>query len=81
MWTTVFKSPVTLTLNPFLPQTLEDSVPTFFPSVLKDMQLKFQKCQDIAITGAKSCQEAALCIYFNKLKPELFFPGVSLGFS
>ncbi len=52
-----------------------------FPFVLKDMQLKFRKCQDIPLTGAKSCQDAAPCIYFNKLKPELFFPGVSFGFS
>lgn len=45
------------------------------------MQVKFLKCQDIPLTGTKSCQDAALCIYFNKLKPELFFPGVSFGFS
>lgn len=41
---------------------------------------KILKCQDIPLTGAKSCQDAAPRIYFNKLKPELFFPGVSFGF-
>lgn len=45
------------------------------------MHLNFLKCQGIPLTGAKSCRDAALCIYFNKLKPRLFFPGVSFGFS
>ena len=53
----------------------------FSPPCWKTCNKKSPKCQDIPLTGAKSCQDAAPCIYFNKLKPELFFPGVSFGCS
>lgn len=61
----IFNPDLTLSIKQFAPQTLHGSISE----------------KDIPITGGKLCQDAGLCIYFNKLKMKLFFPGVSPGFS